>query len=320
MAKRRFRTIILLLCLCVCLQPCGVLADATTDAKTQINIEKNCSITIYYGYDGTAFPNQTVKLYQVADVSADFQYTLAASFADCGLALNGVQTQAEWRAIRETLEANILADQITPSATAVTDETGNAYFPSLKPGLYLASAVQVVEDDVSYAFDAALVALPGLDAEGLWQYSVTAAAKPEVSPLFPEEEIQLEALKLWRGDESRTDRPRSIELEIFRDESSYATVTLSEENNWSYRWTAKADGAKWKVVERNIPAGYTMTVEQRDTTFVITNTRPDQPDPPPPQTGDTSNILLYIIMMYISGAMLVILGIAGKRKRHEETN
>jgi LPXTG-motif cell wall-anchored protein len=57
-----------------------------------------------------------------------------------------------------------------------------------------------------------------------------------------------------------------------------------------------------------------MTVEERETTFVLTNTlTQDTPPPTPPQTGDTSNIMLWVILMIVFGSVLVILGITGKR-------
>ena len=127
----------------------------------------------------------------------------------------------------------------------------------------------------------------------------------------------MKVLKLWKGD---ANHPKEVEVEIFRNGVSVETVVLSEKNQWSYTWSAKESGGKWKVVERNVPAGYTMTVEQKENTFVITNALSNQPTPKPPQTGDTMNVLLYTIVMYGSGAMLIILGITRKRKRHEETN
>ena len=130
--------------------------------------------------------------------------------------------------------------------------------------------------------------------------------------------IRLSVLKLWRGDEDRNDRPKSIEVEIFCNGNSYKTVILSEENHWAYSWSAKDDGSRWTVVERNVPQGYTMTVEERGSSFVLTNTwTPTYPDDPdkPPQTGDTSNILLYIMLMIGSGSALIILGISGKKVR-----
>ena len=313
MAKRG-RGIIAFL-LCFCLMSCAALAVSALDVKELISTDKACSLTIGYGYDGMVFPDQTVALYKVAEVSADCQYALTSSFAASGLILNGVQTNGEWDVIRSTLEVQILTNNIEPIETMKTDESGQVRFLQLTPGLYLASAVDAVQGDFVCCFDSALIALPGLGTDGLWQYSVAVTAKPKVlPPIQPEEEIQWKVLKLWKGDEGRTDRPQSIEVEIFRDGISYETVTLSAENNWSYQWLAKNDGASWKVAERNVPAGYTMTVAEREASFVLTNVWTSDTPEKPPQTGDTANILLYIILMILSGSMLVVLGITGKRK------
>ena len=315
MAKRRVAVIVFLLCLCLSWLPRYAQAASTADAKEPISPDKDCSLTIAYRYDGESFSNHPVKLYKIADVSADFQYSLTAPFANSGLILNGVQSVREWNVIRSTLETHILAYDVDADLTGVTDQDGQVCFQALKPGLYLAITEQVIQHDWIYAFDSALVALPGLGADGLWQYEVAVTSKSKaIPPAETDEEIEFKVLKLWKGDKGRSDRPQSIEVEIFRDGVSYQTVILSEENHWTFSWFAKDDGATWKIVERNVPTGYTMMVEERETTFVLTNTwPPDKPDIP--QTGDTTNIMLYFVLMNVSGIMLIILGIAGKRKR-----
>ena len=315
MAKRRVAVIVFLLCLCLSWLPCYAQAASTADAKEPISPDKDCSLTIAYRYDGQSFSNHPVRLYKIADVSADFQYTLTAPFANSGLILNGVRSVSEWNVIRSTLEIHILTYDVDADLTGVTDQDGQVCFQALKPGLYLAITEQVIQHDWIYAFDSALVALPGLGADGLWQYEVAVTSKSKaIPPAETDEEIEFKVLKLWKGDKGRSDRPQSIEVEIFRDGVSYQTVILSEENHWTFSWFAKDDGATWKVVERNVPTGYTMMVEERETSFVLTNTRPpDKPDIP--QTGDTTNIMLYFVLMNVSGIMLIILGIAGKRKR-----
>ena len=315
MAKRRVAVIVLLLCLCLSWLPCYAQAASTADAKEPISPDKDCSLTIAYRYDGQSFSNHPVRLYKIADVSADFQYTLTAPFANSGLILNGVQSVSEWNIIRSTLETHILAYDVDADFTDVTDQDGQVCFQALKPGLYLAITEQVIQNDWIYAFDSALVALPGLGADGLWQYEVAVTSKSKaIPPAETDEEIEFKVLKLWKGDKGRSDRPQSIEVEIFRDGVSYQTAILSEENHWTFSWFAKDDGATWKVVERNVPTGYTMMVEERETSFVLTNTRPpDKPDIS--QTGDTTNIMLYFVLMNVSGIMLIILGMAGKRKR-----
>ncbi|MBR2884305.1 MAG: Cna B-type domain-containing protein [Clostridia bacterium] len=320
MAKRRIAVMIALICLCFWLTPCYTMASSTTDASEPINVNQECMLTLTYICEGTAFEDVSVKLYKIADVSSDFQYTLTSHFEQSELILNGVRTNGEWNVIRSTLEAHIIADNIKADAVAKTDSEGLVCFESLKPGLYLSTVGTVTGKELTCFFDSALVALPGLSADGRPQYQVTVASKSEMIP-SSDKEIELKVFKLWKGDEGRNSRPKNIEVEIFRDGASYKKVVLSEDDNWSYSWTAKDDGAKWTVIERNTPSRYTMTAQNRDTSFILTNTyTPAKPDGPfdPPQTGDTSNIMLYVILMIVSGSILILLGIIGKRNAHEE--
>ena len=316
MAKRRMGLIAFLLCFCIYLMPLQVLAASTADAKEPIATNQNGFLTVSYCSGGVAFADLPVKLYQIAAVSANYQYTLTPSFGDSKLILNGVQSVGEWNVIRSTLETYILANAIAADFSAVTDAEGKAAFDGLKPGLYLAITERVTQGEVTYVFESALIALPGLGVDGLWQYQVDVTAKSGIVPPGGDDEIEHKVIKLWKGDNGSADRPSAVEVEIFRNGASYQKVMLSEENHWTYTWSAKDDGSDWKVVERNVPAGYTMTIEERQHAFVITNTLSDGPGvPPPPQTGDTANIMLYVILMIVSGSVLVILGITGKRNR-----
>ena len=318
MAKRTVAISALLLLLV--LLPVSALAASTTQAKGPISLEEECTLTLSYGYEGVAFANAAIKLYKIADVSSDYQYTLTAAFASSGLMLNGIQTQGEWNTIRTTLEGFILAGGVQPLREAVTDATGQVRFSKLVPGLYLASGVTVAQEAATCHFDAALVALPGLDGQGYWQKDVAVLAKPELlPPAESEEEVVCKVIKLWQGDGAA--RPQSVEVEIFRNGQHYETVTLSSQNQWSYQWKVKNDGASWNVTERNVPAGYTATVQVKGADFVITNTWNKPSDPQTPsQTGDTFPVMLFVVLFYLSGIMLLILGIAGKRKGHETTN
>ena len=217
--------------------------------------------------------------------------------------------------IRSTLEAYIIANGIEADEIGVTNQDGKAYFTQLPTGLYLTVVDQAVNGDLFCDFDSALVALPGISQDGYWEYQVQVNAKGKPSdPIDPDKEIQKKVLKLWKGDNDTSERPKSVEIEIFRDGISVETVILSENNHWSYSWSAKDDGANWTVVERNVPQGYTMTVEERDNSFVLTNTRESgDPDTPPPQTGDRS--MIHILITAIAGCLLIVVGVVGKRKR-----
>lgn len=319
MAKRRMAIMAALVCVCLWLMPSYAAAASTTEASAPIEAHQDCSLTLSYVCDGIAMENLSVRLYKIAEVSADFQYAAVDSFAAYGLSLNGIKTNAEWNVIRSTLETHITADQILPDQTLQTNADGAVCFEPLTIGLYLAVADATSQKEQTCRFDGALVTLPNLSAGGTWQYQVAASAKAELIPPS-EQETERKVLKLWKGDE-KGNRPQSIEVELFRDGISYKKILLSQENNWSYRWSVKEDGSKWAAVERNVPAGYTMAVEERGDTFLLTNTYiPQNPQEPSksPDTGDTFNVMLYVVLMILSGSLLVILAVIGKRKGHEE--
>ena len=138
MINRKIGILFVLLCLCFHLMPYQVMAASTSDAVEPIVPGKECSLTISYCYGETAFSSVEVKLYRIAEVSADFRYTLVQNFAASGLILDGIRTAGEWDVVRSTLETYILAYNIAPEITSVTNEDGQVSFESLKNGMYLA--------------------------------------------------------------------------------------------------------------------------------------------------------------------------------------
>ena len=146
MAKRKLGLIALLFCLCLCLLPCTAHADQSSwDSKT-------CTLTVIYDYNDKYFADVNVKLYHIADLSENYEFTLTSQFAASGLELNGIQSQHEWDVINSSLQAYIIANKVPASYEDLTDEKGQARFSSLSPGLYMASAVDIIEEDYSYFF------------------------------------------------------------------------------------------------------------------------------------------------------------------------
>ena len=324
MTNRKMGILALLLCFCLCLLPTRGLTAAAVEVTTPIATGEECSLTVTYAYGETAFADLQVKAYHVAQVTADCRYVLTSAFEASDLILNGIQTAGEWDVIRSTLETYILGKAIEPQTVGTTNEQGQVCFTALHTGLYLVTVDHVIHGDMDYCFDATLVALPGAAPNGEWQYDVTVNAKGEaLPPVDTDEETAYKVVKLWKGDEGRSTRPASVEVEIFRDGVHYETVILSDETNWCYTWSTKDDGARWAVVERNVPQGYAMTVEEKETSFVLTNTyvppitdEPEDPDEPEdsPQTGDTFHVLPYMLLMTASGMVLIVLGVVCRKK------
>ena len=129
------------------------------------------------------------------------------------------------------------------------------------------------------------------------------------------EKVPLRPIMTTEAAEALLAQLPTIQVEIYKDGALAQTVTLSSANNWSYAWTDPGQSV-WTVVERDVPEGYTVHTDEKDTTFIITNqwnpATPDQPDEPidPPDTGDVSPLWLYVLVLCLSGLGLVIVGLA----------
>jgi hypothetical protein len=65
-------------------------------------------------------------------------------------------------------------------------------------------------------------------------------------------------------------------------------VTLSPENSWRYTWENLDAMSDWFLMERDVPAEYTVTSVAENAVFVVTNTyREETPEEPTP-TAPTS--------------------------------
>ena len=84
---------------------------------------------------------------------------------------------------------------------------------------------------------------------------------------------------------------------------------------------------QWRVVERDVPDGYTVTVEREGRVFVITNTKPDDtPEPsesPEPSTSpdepeklpQTGQLWWPVPLLFCAGLIFVAAGLIIRRRR-----
>ena len=160
--------------------------------------------------------------------------------------------------------------------------------------------------------------------------------------------------KAWILDDGG-EAPVSVTVELLRNNRVYKEVTLDEDNDWSHTWTGLEDHYNWRVREADVPDGFTAEVSHRGTIWTITNDdipedpetppeepdEPDEPDTPEdpvtpdepdvpdtPDTPDEPNTpneptlpqtgqnwrLVWILA--ITGAVLVLVGILGKKGYH----
>ena len=287
---------------------CLLLLLPLTAYAVDVDTQRPCSLTLEYSFGEGVFAGVEVRAYRVARAESDGSYWLIPPYNGYPVDTYHVTSQAQWQEITETLEAYIAADGPEPTQTVTTDENGIAKFTGLETGLYLISGVVARNEAHIVNFSGFMVYLPTpVDTEA--NYDVI--AKPKYSRYAPAP-VEYSVVKLWKDNGAAT-RPASVLVELWKDGVLQETVTLSEENDWHYAWLDPDGTGVWTVVERDVPANYTVTTACRDTVFEVINTYdpPTPPDPDLPTTGDTAPVWLYIVAMCVSGTALAFMGAGG---------
>ncbi len=313
MKKYLYRLVTAVFAVVFCLGILGIPVGAES-----IDLDRSASIKIVYANDGVCYEGLEIELYRVASVKDGYSFQLDAPFNNYSVNVNDVQSQDEWRSVATTLSSYAVADGIAPTAKGVTDENGIVEFADLLPGMYLTMGVrkQIDKDIVVFENFLTVVPYPSNDGDS-YLYDLT--VYPKSSVYTPKEgTVTYKVLKQWKDEGKTQIRPENVKIDIYKDGKLSETVTLSSENNWMYSWKAADDASEWRVVEREVPEGYFVTVSDGETTFIVTNSVDssyDVPDDPnPPQTGYTVVPLPYVLALCISGCFLVVLSIRLKKR------
>ena len=270
-----------------------------------------CSLKVVYSYDAQPFSGLDVALYRVADCFEDGTWELSGDFANYPVNIHGITSQTEWRQATSTLLSYAAADRLQPLRQGITDAAGQVLFENLTAGMYLLPGCLAESSSGSYQFEAFLVVLPHPAEYGPHLYDVT--AKPKCSEFSPTpQQRTYTVIKQWKDPGYENSRPSSVTVDILNNGQVVMTQQLNRDNNWSFSWDTLDDGTAWQVVERNVPAGYTVTMAREGDCFLLTNTHPGGVVKPP-QTGDPAVLWPYVLIMCISGCALLLLGLRRRR-------
>ena len=306
--KKRVLPFLCLLFLCV-----GMLCPPSVEAVTPLDTTAQTSLTLHYKREGTAFPGLSVGIYRVAEAFADGTFELIEPFSGYPVNIHDITRQDQWLTAAGTLHAYAVADQLQPDGIATTDKTGVARFEGLATGLYLVQQVVAEDNSGKYLFNHFLIYLPTPRPDGTFLYDVE--ANPKCVYYVPKSEYRV--TKLWQDSGKEGDRPKSVTVDIYKDGQLQESQTLNAANNWSYVWYVPADAdGQWTVAEQSVAEAYTVTIRENGGSFSIINTlRGETPTPDIPQTGDTFSPMPWILVLCLSGCVLLILGIYGRRRR-----
>lgn len=314
---------------------CLLMSAQTALAASNIQRERDVSLTIQYRYDGEAVSGIPFSVYKVAEVSeVNAVFTPNEDFAGYPVQLNDLDA-AMWADLAQTLSGYAALDGISPLSSGVTDKNGMLVFSSqpgadMKPGLYLVVSPATTAGGYTYTTQPALICLPNRNEDYSWNYD--AVMRPKCSrralPHSPSRVIR-KVLKVWDDEKNENSRPEEITVHLLRDGAIYDTQILSAQNQWRFTWRDLPDVYDWQVVEEPVD-GYRTLVSREGVTFVVNNSYvpdepppgeppPDEPppsEPPPdeppklPQTGTT----WYLVPILASvGLLLLLIGLLRRR-------
>lgn len=285
----------------------NVNALSTDLSKDNIDFSKKGSLLINYRYEDLKVNDILVKVYKVASFNKEMQYELVDSFKDYPVKVNGLKDNQEWNTLKQTLLAYIEANSILESYQgSVIDNKFS--LSNLDLGLYLVVTEKIENSDYSLCFEPFLISVPNLDEFGYWDYDLDVF--PKVSEYIKNyKDVSYSVFKKW--NDNGKNRPKSITIEIYKNNELYETKVLSSTNNWSYSWNSILDGSIWNVFERDVPNGYNVSISFENNNFVITNTLDNVDNP---QTSDNINLFLYLFWFSLIGLIIVIIYLYKKKK------
>lgn len=263
-AKRFFASLLfLIMTATMCFHAFSPVASAFSDETGSI------SLTITDSQTDETVENVAFHLYHVATarkLGTGITYKYNDPYDECNMQMRSFQN--------EHLPLHLLVFAVERSLNytrLVSDANGNIVFDNLTPGAYL--IVPDYETTPHFTISPFIVSTPLYDeVNGEWVFDINATPKIEYRvPTDTQEVTYITVKKQW---ESKTENPDSVTVSLLRDFRKVETVTLSEENNWSYRWDNLSKKYAWNVIEENVPDGYMVSYDTSSNTVVITNEKP----------------------------------------------
>lgn len=301
-------------------------------AAGNIETETESSIEIIFRDGEKPIPDAEFSVYLIADIDERGKFSVKEDFKDFNVNITGKNDEA-WRVLASTLEGYIIREKIAPTAEGKTGSDGILLLSGLKPGLYLILGTTAFFDGFTYFSETAIVQIPTLDDEkNIWDYDISVKPKYSFVPdTEPDGFIERKVLKIWNDEDYPFLRPKEITVHLFCDGEIYDTVKLSKENNWRYTWDKLEEGHRW-VISEEVPEGYTVEIEQKGITFVLTNSigteippdgpedpdEPEKPEPDEPKLPQTGQLLWPVPVLYGAGILFVAAGFIRRRGGHEK--
>lgn len=278
------------------------------------------SITVDIVDINTKVPLQGIELsiYKVAD-EKNYQLTMTDEFKNSGVTPEEFYDYGDSEKATLKLEEYIVKAGVKPLKLGISDQNGKVYFGALTDGLYLVKHenpnVPQGENKNTFSMSSFLIHAPRINEDGSRDPNVVCKPKGYV-----EDETYVKTTrvvnKVWKDNCNAAGvRPEEIIVGLFDGETLVEKVSLNNGNNWTYKWTELKEGPNWIVKELTVLDRYESSTEFDGVVYTITNTLKEKPPTPPedtppegPNTGDQTNIILWVIAggCSVAGVLLAI--------------
>lgn len=251
----------------ICLTSLFVISD-DVQATEEVT---NTSLKVICQTEDVILSGMEWNLYRVGSNIGDNDYSLEGDFKDYRVSLKNLST-SEMLDVANTLENYAILDAIIPLDNGKTDENGVITFADLESGLYLLSGKSVIIDDKKYIPSAILVEV---EENSEVAFQLTSYPKFTVNTIS-DNLIEYTVKKIWLNDEDNLkSRPSDIVVELYQNGELVQTVSLNDNNEWSYSWTS-LDSDEWYVKEVEIPKNYKVIYRTDEVIYLIVNTYEDE--------------------------------------------
>lgn len=296
--------------------PVCSFAVSTDDAAEPLDYGRSGSLTLTYKVGEKRISGLEIEIFEVASFNADLSFTLTDKFASYPLNLRDISSDSEWTSAVTTISSYVIADSIKADRTEITDENGVVKYEDLNLGIYYVRWTNNETAEKVEGFNPFMIFVPSVNDDGKFVYDIDSFPKPGKINV---DTVSYKVIKVWKGDADKTKRTDAVKIGIYKNGELYKTVDLNAACNWNYEWTDEDDGAKWTVVERDVPDGFTVQVTENEGYFVVTNTYESETSSVnPPSTGDTSSMNIIFAVMFASGFIIVVIAIGTRSRRSYE--
>lgn len=209
--------------------------------------------------DGTMVSGAEISIVKIAkaiDKNNNLTFEYVDEINDCSLLVDEIKDVSS-----ELLEcvdkSNLKYDK------KITDKNGMVKFNNLELGLYLIKQTNKLEGYSSFL--PFLIMIPEfIDDE--WNYDIEATPKTDIIKL-----MDIIVRKEWNISSNKM-IPEEIEVQLIRGNQVIDTIKLNKDNGWKYTWRELEASDEYRVLEVNIPDGYTASYRNEDGVFIIVNT------------------------------------------------